>query len=678
MRITVTDAQLRDWQLYFRESNTDGAPTILAEGTASVVGQNVASFDPTLLLNGQYTLFLRATDLGGNEVTDSAVLRVTGDMKIGNFSLTFEEIAIPVAGLPVTVSRTYDTRRRSEVLDFGHGWSIDYQNVRVHESTKLGFSWLIREIRNGTTTDFCNESNGDRVVTVTLPDGSVESFRAVAVPHCTPIIPEPNVQLAFEPIDGTDSMLEQTSYGLLRLATIAGSPGMMTLIDPSSAAAPVDPSHYTLTMPEGIKYELDQNFGIRRVTDLAGNTLTYSDDGVVHSSGIGIDFERDTQGRITALVMPDASRIEYDYSAAGDLHAARDALDVATTFDYAYPRAPHYLTTITDGRNLPVARNEYDDNGRLIASIDANGQRIEFDHEIPARLERVRDRRGNLTTYSYDEQGRVLTETNALGATITRSYDDDGNVLTETDPLGRVRTMTYDSRGNALTETNDLEETTISTFDARNALVTQRDPLNRLVINNTYNPLSGALLTTTNALGEPTTFGYDFGIGAGTQTGELTSIADALGRSTIYGLDAAGRGWRVREIDAVGTITRYTYDSLGRVRSEFRPRTRADGSTVDEVTTTHYDSKGRVVRVDHPNGSFSTTDYNAIDKPERECDALTRAAPSRPIRREARSIASPTRTGLMRRQPTIRMATPSLSATAVAALRGWFTMSQTV
>lgn len=112
VRITVTDARLRDWKLNFRESNTDKPPTFLAQGLTEQTDQVAAHFDPTQLLNGQYTLYLLATDLGGNQSTDSAVLRVTGDMKIGNFSPTFEEVSIPVAGIPVIVSWIYETNRQ--------------------------------------------------------------------------------------------------------------------------------------------------------------------------------------------------------------------------------------------------------------------------------------------------------------------------------------------------------------------------------------------------------------------------------------------------------------------------------------------------------------------------------------------------------------------------------------
>src|SRR5205085_318019 len=140
--------------------------------------------------------------------------------------------------------------------------------------------------------------------TVTLPDGKVESFRAKAVPECTPLAPEPNVTLAFEPIDGTDSTLSQQDYGLLSVTTIAGS-GVYNIVDPGAPDTPVDPRHYRLTTPEGVVYDLDQFFGVTKITEPNGNTLTYTRDGIRHSSGIGVDFVRDAQGRITKMLLPD-------------------------------------------------------------------------------------------------------------------------------------------------------------------------------------------------------------------------------------------------------------------------------------------------------------------------------------------------------------------------------------
>jgi len=632
VRGTATDANLASWILGLRPSNSPQAqPTILAQGASAFTNQAIGTLDPTLLMNGLYTLVLQATDASGNTASDSIVVRVTGDMKVGHFSLTFEDASIPVAGIPVRVTRTYDTRQRNEPLDFGFGWSVDYQNVRVRESRKLGFSWRLNRRQVGLFPEWCVVPNGQPTVTVTLPDGQVESFRAKVVPECSQITPEINVQLQFDPVDGTDSQLEQTSFGLVRLVEIAGS-GVANIVDPGAPATPIDPESYRLTMPEGRVYELDQGFGIRRVTDLNGQSLTYSANGVRHSTGIGIDFTRDAQGRITRMTLPDGTAMNYAYTPDGDLATFSDPLSQVTRFTYGIARFPHYLSEITDARGVRAIRNEYDDDGRLVRTIDAGGNVIDYIRDIAGRREQVRDRRGNLTTYVYDDNGWVLSQTNALGETVLRTYDADGNTLTETNPLGQTIARTFDARGNMLTERNPLGEVVTSTYDARNSLLIQVDALGRRTISNAWDARSGNLTSTTNALDEVTRFGYDAGIGSG-GSGELNRMTDALGQVARYIIDSEldatnGRGWRVAEIDAMGTRTDYTHDANGRVLSVTTRRSipAAGGGSTTEILTTRntYDAKGNLTRVEHPDGSITTTEFNAIDKPIRECDPRNR------------------------------------------------------
>ncbi len=54
------------------------------------------------------------------------------------------------------------------------------------------------------------------------------------------------------------------------------------------------------------------------------------------------------------------------------------------------------------------------------------------------------------------------------------------------------------------------------------------------------------------------------------------------------------------------------------------PVTAGATSSIEAVTRYARDAKGRVTRIDYPDGGFRTIDYNAIDKPTRECDALAR------------------------------------------------------
>ena len=62
-----------------------------------------------------------------------------------------------------------------------------------------------------------------------------------------------------------------------------------------------------------------------------------------------------------------------------------------------------------------------------MAHIDAQGNRIEYTHDIAGRQEVVKDRLGNLTVYIYDEKGRVLQKTDPEGNKTAFTYDDLGN-----------------------------------------------------------------------------------------------------------------------------------------------------------------------------------------------------------------------------------------------------------
>jgi RHS repeat-associated protein len=384
--------------------------------------------------------------------------------------------------------------------------------------------------------------------------------------------------------------------------------------------APANPSHYRLKLPNGTVYSLTQGVGITQVADTDGNTLTYSPSGIKHSLGQEVKFLRDGQGRIEEIVLPDGRRRHYTYTPAGDLEMSVDAGADITSFAYL-AKAPHYLRDILDPRGVRVSRNEYDDDGRLVATIDADNHRIEYTHNLAGRLETIKDRRGNASTYAYDEEGRVTAESNALGETTLHSYDANGNELSTTDPLGHVTRRNFDPRGNVLTETNALGQTITRTYDERNNPLTQTDALGRVVATNGYNAYTGKLVMTQDALGQLTSFGYDSGIGSG-GTGELTGIIDAANNHTGYELNFFGH--RFREIDPAGNQTDFVLDITGRVHGEWKKRTRADGVTEALLTSYTLDDKDRIVATVQADGSRTTVEYDGNGKPLKSCDALNR------------------------------------------------------
>ncbi|WP_157678949.1 hypothetical protein [Methylovulum psychrotolerans] len=54
-----------------------------------------------------------------------------------------------------------------------------------------------------------------------------------------------------------------------------------------------NPKHFKLTTEDGTAYYLTEGVGLDNVQDPFGNTLTYSKNGIVHSAGPSVAFQRD-------------------------------------------------------------------------------------------------------------------------------------------------------------------------------------------------------------------------------------------------------------------------------------------------------------------------------------------------------------------------------------------------
>jgi hypothetical protein len=204
------------------------ALTLPAAGIpAPIQDGELGQLDPSRLENGLYRLELQATDQLGRESRSEVVISVEGGLKVGHFGITFEDLQIPLAGLPITLTRSYDSRRAGHRLDFGHGWSLGHQTLRLYESRLPGYGWYLdpRPGPYGLLTDYCIVSQRPNLVTITRPDGQVERFRAKASPECTSGQPITDVTLVFAAQDGTHSRAPASATSETpRTASPASSP----------------------------------------------------------------------------------------------------------------------------------------------------------------------------------------------------------------------------------------------------------------------------------------------------------------------------------------------------------------------------------------------------------------------------------------------------------------------
>jgi hypothetical protein len=229
--------------------------------------------------------------------SDTLAVSVDKNFKVGNFTVSFTDLAVPVGTLPITLTRTYDSRDK-QVGDFGVGWTLGISNVRVEKTRALGKYWA-QTSTGGWFPSYCLEPTKAAFVTITFPDGKVFKFRTGASPECQQYYPLEMVDLAFTPEPGTYGTLEALDVSAV---IVEHSEGPTDLVDLD--LNPVDSRRFRLTTDDGTAFVLSQDRGVESITDRNGNSLTISAAGVIHSSGKSIAFTRDESGRITLITDP--------------------------------------------------------------------------------------------------------------------------------------------------------------------------------------------------------------------------------------------------------------------------------------------------------------------------------------------------------------------------------------
>ena len=618
---TITPAagdSIKQWSVTERDMD-NGVPITIASGEGAPPS-TLATFDPTLLRNGTYEVAIRTTSAKGAIASASHTYAVAGEMKLGDYTTTYDDLDALVGDIPFTVDRTYSTLDHRDG-DFGRGWTVDFSSYRATPNGRLGQGGWKTSTSGGLFPAVDFSSNVPHFVTVTGPDGSEQVFD-LAPTSSGPLLGLTTPGFVPQPNTGTTGTLQDADPPVLS-ASGGSLRGFLT-------GEIYDPQHFILTQRDGTVLYIDRDSGLQDFIDRNGNEYDITPQGVHAPDGPGgITILRNGAGHITAI--SGSATVHYGYSPAGDLTSVAYPNGTAQAFTYD---GNHRLITSSAGGKV-VRTLHYDSDGRVDAITDGGGSTVQITASLGSRQQIVADPNGTATTVTsydqagnpvqtaitsggqslvtsatYDGDGRQLSATDALGHTSHTTYDRSGDVLSATDALGNTTSYSYDALGDPLTMTAPDGQVTRRTYDASGNLLTDVQPDGTRTAY-TYSG-EGQLMSATDALGRMSTYTYN-------SQGELASVTDPLGHTTRLSADPAN-GRLASVTDPAGDTLRFTYDAVGNLTAVTDPDGHTSRSTYDafdRVTshsdadggTTHYtyDSAGNLVSVKDPDGAV--TDY---------------------------------------------------------------------
>ncbi|GAA2707818.1 LamG-like jellyroll fold domain-containing protein [Micromonospora olivasterospora] len=315
------------------------------------------------------------------------------------------------------------------------------------------------------------------------------------------------------------------------------------------------------------------------------------------------------------------------YDEAGQVTSVTDPLGKITRYEYDQLGRVSKQVAPNDG----VTTYRYDDVGNVLSTTDPTGAVTEATYDYLGRTltstEVVRQASTNYTTtYTYDDTSAQQTTqvTSAAGVNSTTTYNAAGEPLTVKDGANNVTSYTYDSEGRTTRTTRPDGSYATVTYDMadRATDTAEYSPAGvKLSSQSAHYDRAGNMVATTDARDTTTTFEFD---ATGALTREIQPISGSDAIETTFGYDLEGN--RTRFTDGRGNAFYTTYNSWGLPESQIEPATAAHPDAADRTFTIAYDRGGRPVTQTMPGGVTVTRAYDDMGQLIRQAGAGAEAA----------------------------------------------------
>lgn len=284
------------------------------------------------------------------------------------------------------------------------------------------------------------------------------------------------------------------------------------------------------------------------VTATSGLTADVSDTVMTH----------DADGLVlTATVDPTGLNLTTTntYDALGRTKTSTDPLNRTTTYTYD-KRGNRTKTKLPDNREHLAT---FDALSRQLTTTDPKNQTITYTYwyETSQQLT-LKDARNNITNWTYNLRGQILTKTYPNGDDHAYTYDALGRIATHTTPLNHVCTYTYDLRDRqTLANWNTTTPDTAKTYWANGLLKSIDNGVSKSdYAYNSRNLLTSETQTLSGQSARVVSYDYD-------ADGLRTDLAYPSAQAIEYTWNARAQLETV-VADTPPPLATYTYDKAGR------------------------------------------------------------------------------------------------------------------
>jgi RHS repeat-associated protein len=566
-------------------------------------------------LDGQGTAW-QFTRAGAGTFTSPAGLQQTLTRTLGTDDhyemkgwTTNQTIHFNLAGQPTSID---DRNKTPNTIGFNYSKTDSYvlQNIQSTAGTTAAKT-LQLTYANGTQTFTQTSGNSTRSISwAKNPAGDITTYTDATGAKTAfgytdgdlTSITAPNGGVTSFTYDSTDRVTQVSQSN-----TTAGSPGTavtrLSYVDDTTTqvADPRSDQSATVANAKHTTYTLDSNDLVTKTVDPMNRerSKTYnSANNGVKTSQVGSDAGANTGKTENQFDKNNSQSLTKSQSGSGSSSSAE--------YGSTSPAATYLPSKVTSssGSSTSIGYDDYGNQKSSQSGVSGAEAVIDRNDDGTVKKATAPGNKDNSTTYEYTNKQltKIVAPTQTVDGTTTKtvgdkdySYDELGRVKTETDGRNNTTTFGYDNDDRLLTTSfSDGTATVTNTYDGNGNQTVQTSATG--TITNTYDQQNRLTSTVNTAGGGQVSYGYDL-------AGNTVKVADAQGTVT-HDYDSSGALTATTYPSGAGTAKQlYKTDPNSGRRTDIwlNAVPKADSSKDPEVWEAHqhieYDKSGKITKV---------------------------------------------------------------------------------